>query len=124
MRQPSIITRFTCRNSDTLADIGVSSEQFQEYFEKFISKICKNEYATSLDGFKNAFVLKDRRSLLHDWMDAIVSVYGSSLVDSTKSSPFETNPGYINTMESNLSIFDESGDEIGFKLQEIIRNLT
>lgn len=121
MNHASIITRFICKNSDFLSEIGVSSNQFQELFEKFITLKCKNEYATKIED--KTFILNGRGILLTDWCNAIKAHYGSSLVDESTSSPFDSNPGFIGTMESNMSIFTETGDDIKFKLTQIVENL-
>ena len=121
MNKVSVITRFICKNSDFLSDIGVSSSQFQDFFEKFISLKCKNEYVTKLS--ENVFILNGRGILLNDWVKSIKSHYGSLLVDDSISYPFDSNPGFIQTMESDMSIFSDTGDEIKFKLSKIIENL-
>lgn len=122
MRQASIISRFICKNADFLFDLGVSSNQFQDFFEKFISIKCKNEYATKVND--KCFLLNGRGVLLHDWLEAIVAHYGSSLVDFAKTAPFDSNPGCICTMEHNLSVFTETSEETKFKIGELIKNLT
>ena len=122
MEHASIITRFICKNSDFLSEMGVSSNQFQEMFEKFLSQKCNSEYITRINS--NTFILNGRNVLFHDWVDAIKTHFGTSLVDDSKSFPFDSNPDFINTMEYNLEIFTKTGEDIRFRLGEILKNLT
>lgn len=124
MKQASIISRFICMDDGFLSELGVSSNQFQEFFEKFIMQKCRNEYLTKDETFGNCFILNGRGVLLKDWTDAIVDVYGSSLVDLSKSGIFENNPGFINTMKHRPESFTETTEEMKFKLKELIKNLT
>ena len=124
MRQASIISRFICMDDGFLAELGVSSNQFQEFFEKFIVQKCRNEYLTKDDTVENCFILNGRGVLLKDWVDAITDCYGSSLVDFSKSSPFDSNPCFINTMKHEFGNFTETTEEMKFKLRELLKNLT
>ena len=124
MRQPSIISRFICRNDELLSEFGVSSNQFLEFFEKFIMNICKNEYITKIGEFENCYVLKGKNILFHDWIDSIVEHYGSYLVDCSKTEPFDSNPNFIMTMEYNIDIFLKTTNEIRFKTKSLLENLT
>lgn len=122
MKKSSITTRFSCLNSSYLQNIGVSAAHFLEFFERFIAERCQNEYVSKVD--ENCFILNARGALLHDWKDAVNSCYGSSLVDSSKPSIFEFNPGFINTMEDDMSLFTETNEGLKFKLRSAIENLT
>lgn len=122
MGHASIISRFICRNGDFLSELGVSSVQFQDFFEKFIMEKCKNEYVTKI--CENCYILNGRGILLHDWLDSLKSCYGSSLIDFNADYIFSNNPLFINTMEDNINIFSETTDEIRFKTKEIILGLT
>ena len=118
MRSASIITRFICRNPGILHEMGVGSNQFLEMFEKFISSLCDSEYVSRAGN--GAFVLNGRRILGSDWKDAILRRYGSSLVDLSVEHPFLSNPGFITSMESDLATFDPTGDDVKFRLDEIL----
>lgn len=122
MKHVSMMTRFICKHSDFLSEIGISSSQFLEFFEKFILSKCKMEYATSITD--KVFILNGRGVLLHDWKDAIKKRFGSSLVDDSKSFPFDSNPCFINTMEDNMDVFEETDDVLRYKLGEILESLT
>lgn len=124
MRHASIISRFICMDDGFLSELGVSSNQFQDFFEKFIMQKCKNEYMTKDDKIENCFILNGRSVLLKDWVEAIKEVYGSSLVDFSKTEPFDSNPGFINTIMDREGFFTDTSEETKFKLRELIKNLT
>lgn len=117
-----VLTRLLCRNSDILAEMGVSSSHFLEFFEKFISLKCVNEYVTQLR--ENAYVLNARNALYGDWVEAIKNTYGSSLVDDTIEDEFKNNPNFIIDMGiSNPEMMTETGEDLKYKLNEIVKSL-
>lgn len=122
MGHASIISRFICRNGEFLSELGVSSVQFQDFFEKFISEKCKNEYVTKIG--ENCYLLNGRGILLHDWLESITNCYGSSLIDYSSDGIFLNRPSFLNTMEDNMDIFSETTEEIKYKTKEIILGLT
>lgn len=121
MEKVSIITRFICNNSDFLSENGVSSNQFQEMFEKFILSKSKCEYITNIS--ENVFMLNARGILLTDWVNAITEHYGSSLVDFSKEHPFDSNPNFIINLEGKTELFTKTTEEIKFRLSEIISSI-
>lgn len=115
-----MMTRFVCRHTDMLSGMGVSSNHFQEFFEKFISLKCVNEYITKLND--NTYILNGRGVLSSDWVKAIKDVYGSSLVDDSIPSTYETNPKFIVNMEEvGPERLTETEPCIEYKLKEIIK---
>ena len=126
MRSSSIhgLYRFKCLHDDVLSNIGVSSSQFLDYVEKFISRISIDEYYTKYGSCDNCFILNGRKLLMHDWHNAIIRTYGSSLVDDQKREPFDDNPGFVSTMEGNLNLFSKTSAELTFRMDEILKKLT
>ena len=91
------MTRFICGKPAILKDYGISSNQFLEFFEKFVQLKSEEPFVRGDDG---VFWVKERTTLLSEWRDAFSAYFGSSIVDFDKDAPFSRNPGFISTMES------------------------
>lgn len=116
---PSIMTRYICKNSAFLRTLGISSNQFLDYFEKFVQNICSGGEITTLNDGK-VILLKERYALLKDWTEALVNRFGMSIIDLSIESPFLNNPKFILTMESDLSIFNQIPDDVKEKCKKIV----
>jgi len=118
---PSLMTRLICKNSIFLREHGVSSNQFLDYFEKYIQMKCQSEKTEHYDGY--VVFLKDKYTFCSEWMQLLTEHFGNSIIDFAECNLFSNNPRFIVTMESQTEMFTEFPKDIEYKDRKIIESI-